>query len=260
MNVKTMHPKQMRELIRKGAFDQPTSGVSLGYAQANLVMIPKAYAYDFLLFTQRNPKPCPVLAVSDPGASSVAIGEDADLYTDLGKYRIYREGVLSEEREDVSDFKDKGLVAFLLGCSFSFESELLAAGISIRHINEQKNVAMYDTNLPLKGSGVFEGNTVVSMRPIKGSEVAKAVEITSRLSKVHGSPIHVGCPEAIGIQRIEEPDYGDFVPIQADEVPVFWACGVTPQNALRKSKIPFAITHAPGFMFISDVKNIDLLD
>jgi uncharacterized protein YcsI (UPF0317 family) len=260
MNVKTMPPKQMRELIRKGQFDQPTSGVCLGYAQANLVMIPKAYAYDFLLFAQRNPKPCPVLAVSDPGASSIAIGEGADLYTDLGRYRIYRDGELTEERAEVSDYKDQGLVAFLLGCSFSFESELLAAGIPLRHIDRQKNVAMYDTTIPLEGSGVFEGNTVVSMRPIKGRDVARAVEITARLSKVHGSPIHVGSPEAIGIQHIEEPDYGEFVPILEDEIPVFWACGVTPQNVLRRSKIPFAITHAPGFMFITDIRNIDLLD
>ena len=247
MDYSKARPETMRELIRNREFMMPTSGVASGYAQGNLVIIPKEYAYDFLLFAYRNPKPCPLLYVSDAGEKHLdKIAAESNIYTDIGNYNIYENGVLVSNLDNVEEYYRDDLVSFIIGCSFTFESELLKEGIRIPHIEKKANVAMYDTNIKLSGSGVFSGNTVVSMRPIKSRDVSKAVMITSRYAKVHGAPVHVGNPADIGIEDIEKPDYGDFVGIKEDEVPVFWACGVTPQNALRQSKIPFAITHGPG--------------
>lgn len=248
-------------MIRKGDFNKPTTGVSLGYAQGNLVIIDKQYAYDFLLLAYRNPKPCPILYVSDPGEINLKkIAKESNIYKDIGRYRVYEDGKLVEECEDVSHYYNENLVAFIIGCSFTFEAELLKSGISIPHIESENNVSMYDTKIPLETSGIFKGNTVVSMRGIKANQVARAVEISSKFSKVHGGPIHIGKPEMIGINDLTQPDYGDYTELQSDEVPVFWACGVTPQNALRQSKIPFAITHAPGYMFVTDILNRDIED
>lgn len=252
-------PKDVRALIREGMIDYQTSGMCEGYAQANLVVLPQKYAYDFLLFAMRNPRSCPLLEVSDVGQRGLKfLGEDADIARDIPKYRIYEKGELKGEYTDVSDFWRDDLVSFLIGCSFSFEGELLAADVPVRQIEQGCNVPMYNTNIACEEAGVFKGNMVVSMRPIPYELVPKAVMITGAMPKVHGSPVHIGSPEHIGIRDINKPDYGDMVEIRDGEVPVFWPCGVTPQAVVMASKPDFCITHAPGHMFISDIKNVNL--
>ncbi|MDY3919647.1 MAG: putative hydro-lyase [Candidatus Limivivens sp.] len=260
MNYAEMSPGEVRALIRKGAITGPTSGMCAGYAQANLVILPKDLAYDFLLFTQRNPRPCPILEVSDVGSTRLSFmaDEDANIATDFPKYRVYENGILTGEYTDVTKFWRSDLVSFLIGCSFSFESELLEAGIPVRHIEENCNVPMFNTNIACTPAGIFSGNMVVSMRPLPYDQVVKAVQVTAAMPRVHGAPIHIGDPAAIGISDIHKPDYGDPVTIRPGEVPVFWPCGVTPQNVIMNTRPPFVITHAPGHMFITDVKNSDL--
>ena len=259
MNTATMTPSEIRRLIRDGRITGPTAGMCAGYAQANLVVLPKELAYDFLLFAQRNPKSCPLLEVSDTGERLLnTIAKGADIATDIPLYRIYRDGNLEQETTDISEYWRGDFVSFLIGCSFSFEADLLEAGVPVRHIEEGKNVPMYRTNLPCVPAGAFHGNMVVSMRPLPCSLIPKAVQITGEMPKVHGAPVHIGDPSVIGIRDLAKPDFGDPVTIQPGEVPVFWPCGVTPQNAVMASKPPFAITHAPGHMFITDIKNINL--
>ncbi len=259
MSYATATPKEVRSLIREQIITGQTSGMCQGYAQANLVVLPKDLAYDFLLFAQRNPRPCPLLEVSDVGSTILKeIAPGANIARDIPKYRIYRKGVLEEECCDVSAFWREDLVSFLIGCSFSFEGDLLAADVPVRQIEEHKNVPMYNTNIPCQSAGIFHGNMVVSMRPIPYELVPKAVLITGAMPKVHGAPIQIGTPEAIGITDLEHPDYGDMVTINEGEVPVFWPCGVTPQNVIMQSKPEFVITHAPGHMLITDVKNTNL--
>lgn len=254
-------PKEIREMIREGKIAEPTSGFCPGYAQANLVVLPKDEAFDFLLFAQRNPKPCPILEVSDAGSRYLKkIAPGADIARDIPKYRVYENGVLTGEYTDVADLWREDFVSFLIGCSFSFESELIQAGIEMRHNTMGCNVPMYLTNIPCESAGVFHGNMVVSMRPIPYEKVVKVVTVTAAVPRVHGAPVHIGDPSVIGIQDIGKPDFGDPVVIREGEVPVFWACGVTPQAAVMASKLPFVITHAPGHMLITDVKNIDLKD
>ncbi|MDO4344302.1 MAG: putative hydro-lyase [Eubacteriales bacterium] len=255
-------PGRVRALIREGKIDYPTTGMCSGYAQANLVMLPKDLAWDFLLFCQRNPRSCPLLEVSDAGSYTFPVfGAGCDIRTDVPRYRVYENGVLTGEYTDVTAIaQDCGyeLVSFLIGCSFSFESELIEAGIPVRQIEEGVNVPMYNTNIPCAGAGVFSGNMVVSMRPIPHRLVPSAVTVTAAMPRVHGAPIQIGYPEAIGITDLSHPDYGDMVTIKEGEVPVFWPCGVTPQAVVMNSKPVFAITHAPGHMFITDVKNVQL--
>jgi len=252
-------PSEVRKLIRKGDITCPTSGMCSGYAQANLVVLPKDMAFDFLLFAVKNPKACPLLEVTEPGSRKlVDIASDADIATDIPKYRIYENGELTGEYTDVSDYWRDDLVSFLIGCSFSFEWELLAADIPVRHIEENRNVPMYKTNIECKSAGAFHGNMVVSMRPIPHDLVPKAVLVTGDMPRVHGAPVHIGSPEVIGINSIDNPDFGDAVTIRDGEVPVFWPCGVTPQAVVMASKPPFCITHSPGHMFITDVKNVNL--
>ncbi|MDR2090928.1 MAG: putative hydro-lyase [Clostridiales bacterium] len=254
-------PKDIRALIRAGKIDFNTSGMCAGYAQANLVILPKSSAYDFLLFAQRNPKSCPVLEVGDAGSKGLKIIADGvDIARDLPRYRIYEKGVMTGEYTDVSRFWRDDLVSFLIGCSFSFESALLDAGVPVRHIEEGKNVPMYMTDIDCVPAGVFSGKMVVSMRPIPHNQVVKAVTVTASMPRVHGSPIHIGNPSAIGIKDINKPEFGDAVRINEGEVPVFWCCGVTPQSVMMNSKPDFVITHAPGHMFITDIKNVDLKD
>lgn len=261
MNYSEMSPKEVRALISRGEIDFPTPGMCAGYAQANLVILPKELADDFLLFTQRNPKACPVLEVTRPGDRFIRqIADNADVTREIPKYRVYKRGKLKKELTEVSDLWTDDMVAFLIGCSFSFEDALLKAGVPIRHIEEEKNVPMYDTNIPCESAGPFHGNMVVSMRPIPIALISKAINVTAAMPRVHGAPIHIGAPEAIGIKRLDKPDYGDAVTINPGEIPVFWPCGVTPQNVLMKSKPEFAITHAPGHMFITDVLNEDLMN
>ena len=259
MNYANMKPQEVKDLIRSGEIDYQTSGMCNGYAQANLCILPKEYAFDFLLFCMRNPKPCPILEVGDVGSREIkTMAQYGDICTDFPKYRIWKNGVLEKEVTDISEYWQDDFVYFLIGCSFSFESELLEADVPVRHIEENRNVPMFNTNIALEPAGKFHGNMVVSMRPIPDDLVVKAVNVTAAMPRVHGAPVHIGNPEAIGIEDIFSPDYGDSVTVNGGETPVFWACGVTPQNAVIQSKPPIAITHSPGHMFITDVKNVSL--
>lgn len=252
-------PAEVRKLIREGKITGPTSGMCPGYAQANLVVLPKEYAYDFLLFTQRNPKSCPVLEVSEVGERFLKkIAPGADIAADIPRYRVYEKGELTGEYTDVSKFWREDFVSFLIGCSFSFESELLDAGIEVRHISMGCNVPMYITNIDCEPAGIFNGKMVVSMRPVPYDQIVKAVTVSGQMPKVHGTPIHIGNPAIIGIRDINKPDFGDAVPFRDGEVPVFWCCGVTPQSVVMNVKPSFCITHAPGHMLITDVKNAEL--
>ncbi|MEG1435789.1 MAG: putative hydro-lyase, partial [Gordonibacter sp.] len=258
-NMLDASPAEARRLIRTGAFTVPTSGLCPGYAQANLIVLPREQAYDFLLFAQRNPKPCPLLEVTEVGARETTIcATDCDIATDFPRYRIYEYGELVAEVENVADYWRDDLVSFVIGCSFSFESELVEAGIEIRHNTMGRNVPMYLTGVDCKPAGTMSGKMVMSMRPIPHDQVVKAVQISGAIPQVHGAPIHIGDPAAIGVRDIARPEFGDPVDIHEGEVPVFWACGVTPQSIVMNSKPPFAITHAPGCMLITDTKNIDL--
>ena len=251
--------KELRQACRDGACTGPTPGLALGYVQANLVILPRDWAFDFLLFCQRNSKPCPVLDVTEPGdpeAKLVAAG--SDLRTDLPAYRVWVNGELVEEPTDITAHWRDDLVSFVIGCSFTFENALLAAGVPVRHIEQNVNVPMYRTNIACEPAGRFSGPLVVSMRPLTPKQAVKATQICSRFPRAHGAPVHFGDPSAIGIRDIDKPDYGDAVEIRAGEVPVFWACGVTPQAALMQAKPPFAITHKPGHMFLTDLKDTDL--
>lgn len=249
-------PSNAREMIRQNNWLKPTSGLSNGFIQANLAVLPKELAFEFLLFCQRNPKPCPIIDITEPGSGIPALAApNADLRTDIPKYRVYRNGELAEEKTDVSDIWDDNMVGFLLGCSFTFEEALLNNGIPIRHIEENCNVPMYKTNIECVKAGRFEGPMVVSMRPMSEKDAIRAVQVTSRFPSVHGAPVHIGNPASIGIYDIQNPDFGDRVTIKEGEVPVFWACGVTPQAIAMHVKPEIMITHAPGFMFITDIKN-----
>ena len=255
-DLSTKSAKEVRSLIRENKVIRPTSGMALGHAQANLAILPRDLAYDFLLFAQRNPKPCPILDVTEVGSPEPCIvAPGADLRYDIAKYRIYRHGQLEDEVLDIEKYWTKDMVAFLLGCSFTFETPLLRNGIPIRHIEENCNVPMYITNIECVPAGVFSGPTVVSMRPIPEEMVVRAVQVTSRLPAVHGAPVHIGNPARIGIKDINKPDLGDPVTIKPGEVPVFWACGCTPQAVAMKVKPEIMITHAPGYMFICDTKD-----
>jgi uncharacterized protein YcsI (UPF0317 family) len=258
-DIQKLTPAEIRSLIRKGKWDKPTAGLAMGYAQANLVILPQKYAFDFLLFCQRNPKPCPLLEVLEPGKFRTEfLSSDADIRTDIPRYNIYRRGKLQGTVKEIKNLWKPDLVTFLLGCSFSFEEAMLRAKIPIRYIEEDKNVSMYITDIPCKPAGVFRGPLVVTMRPIPSEKVIRAVQITSRYAWVHGAPIHIGDPLTIGIKDLRKPDFGDPVAIKKGEVPVFWACGVTPQAVVMRVKPDLCITHTPGHMFISDLLNEEL--
>jgi uncharacterized protein YcsI (UPF0317 family) len=231
----------------------PTTGWAPGFTQANLVSLPQDWAWDMLLFGQRNPQPVPLLDVTDPGSFSTPLAPGADLRTDVPLYRVWRDGELAGEQSDVRDVWRDDLVTFLIGCSFSFETALLDAGVPVRNIEQGKNVSMYRTNVECRPAGRLSGPLVVSMRPIPAAQVTTAVQVTGRMPQVHGAPVHIGAPEALGIEDLARPDFGDPVRAEPGDVPVFWACGVTPQAALMASKPPFAITHAPGHMFVTDI-------
>lgn len=251
----TLTAQGLRSLCRSGQFSGTTSGLVQGHVQANLLIVPREYAYEFLLFCQRNPKSCPLVEVLDAGEFTPHCAPDADLRRDLPAYRVFENGILSREVSDISALWRDDFVSFLIGCSFSFESAIIRSGIGLRHIEQERNVAMYKTTLACVPAGRFDGNMVVSMRPIKSREIAQVVEISARYPQVHGAPVHIGHPELIGIADIDQPDFGDPVDIAADELPVFWACGVTPQYIAEQSRIPFCISHAPGKMFITELRN-----
>jgi len=251
-------PDQLRKLIRSGDWTTPTSGVATGFVQANLVMLPAEAAFEFLLFCVRNPKPCPILDVLEPGEVEPSIAPGADLRTDLPKYRIFRNGKLEREVEDVRDFFHKNIVGFLLGCSFSFEFALIAAGVPVRNIEEGKNVSMYVTSRQCRPAGRFSSPLVVSMRPMTPEKAVRATQVTTRFHLTHGAPVHLGSPGSIGIKDLSRPDFGDPVDIKDGEIPVFWACGVTSALAATSAPLPLVITHAPGHMFVSDLRDEDL--
>ena len=227
--------------------------------QGNVVILPKALADDFLRYCQLNPKPCPVLAVSQPGDPMLPkLGADIDIRIDVPRYRVWRRGELIDEPTDLRALWRDDLVTFVIGCSFSFEQALLDAGLSLRHVDQNRNVAMYRTNIATEAAGPFHGPMVVSMRPLKAKAAIRAIQVTSRFPDVHGAPVHLGDPSLIGIADLSQPDYGDAVDVMPDELPVFWACGVTPQAAIAQAKPEFCITHAPGAMLITDLLNHQL--
>ena len=247
---------QARLDARAGRLTGPTANLAPGNVQANLAILPRDLAADFLRFCQRNPKPCPVLAVSEPGDPSLPdLGVDIDIRSDIPRYRVWHDGELVAEPTDVRDIWRDDLVSFLIGCSFSFEEAMLDNGLPVRHIEQGCNVPMYRTNIPTRAAGPFAGPLVVSMRPMNAADAIRAVQVTSRFPSVHGAPVHLGDPALIGIADIGRPDYGDPVEIKPGEMPVFWACGVTPQSVVAATRPPFCITHAPGHMLVTDLIN-----
>jgi len=250
-----MNTEEIRKKIRDGEHTGPTSGIAGDKVQANLAILPKEYAFDFLLFAIRNSKPVPIIEVLEAGEFVSRYAKNSDIRTDIPQYNIYKNGELTETVSDIKKCWRDDFVTFLIGCSFTFEQAILDAGISIKHIDEGRNVAMYKTNIETEPAGGFKGNTVVSMRPFKKSLVDKVTEITNEFPNMHGGPVHAGDPKEIGIRNIDKPDYGDSIEIAEDEVPVFWACGVTPQNVVLNAKPEILISHAPGHMFITDINN-----
>ena len=247
-------PRELRRRIRSGDHKTTTAGHALGHLQGNLVILPAEWALDFAVFCQRNPKPCPLLAISDRGTPVLpSLGDDLDLRTDLPKYRIWEHGVLQSEVHDISDIWRGDFVAFVIGCSFSFEEALMDNGLGVRHIEEGSEGSMYITNLATKKAGPFEGSLVVSMRPYLEADAIRAVEITGRFPLAHGAPVHLGDPSRIGVKDLSAPDFGVAVSFKTGEIPVFWACGVTPQVVVKKAKPPICITHAPGHMVVTDL-------
>lgn len=260
MELARAKPGEVRLLARENSLRDETAGVCLGYAQANLVILPKDLAYDFLLFCTRNPKPCPLLEATDVGSfEPVIMAPGADLRTDIARFRIYRNGEPAEEVDSIVEYWRDDFVAFLLGCSVTFEEALLNKGIPVRHLEEGRGVTpMYKTNIECKPAGGFRGPMVVSMRPIPYDRISETIMTTARFPRVHGAPVHVGDPRIIGIADLDSTDYGVPVRINEGEVPIFWACGVTPQAVALVSRPEIMITHVPGHMFITDVLNEQL--
>lgn len=244
----------VRRAIRNGAYAGHTAGLAAGKLQCNLAILPEAYALDFLRFCQRNPKPCPVVGVGDTGHPMLpTLGDDIDIRRDVSKYRVFRDGVLADEVTDIAPLWRDDLVTVALGCSFTFENALIRAGIPVRHVAQGTNVPMFKSNIDLAPAGPFSGKMVVTMRPIKADQVEMARQISAQFPHAHGAPIAVGDPAQLAIPDLSQPDWGEPVDVHAGEVPVYWACGVTPQNVLLDAKLPLCITHSPGHMLISDV-------
>jgi len=257
--VSAASPHAIRLAARAQRITGQTAGLAPGFVQGNLVVLPNDLADEFLRFCQQNPRPCPLIAVSEPGDPRIpALGEDLDLRTDLPCYRVWRNGVFVTSTPSIVDVWRDDLVAFVIGCSFSFEEALAVEGIPLKHVRAGTTVPMYRTNVMCEPAGRFAGPLVVSMRPMTAADAIRAIQITSRFPAVHGAPVHLGDPSLIGIRDLSRPDYGDPVDVSADEMPVFWACGVTPQAAIVSARIPFAITHAPGCMLVTDIPNATL--
>ncbi len=251
--------RDARRAIRAGRHRGHTAGLAHGYVQGNLCILPLEYATDFAAYCQRNPKPCPLIGMSAPGDPRLpTLAQDLDIRTDVPRYRVFRHGELDAEPTDIRDLWRDDLVSFVLGCSFSFEQALMADGVALRHVERGENVAMYKTNIETVPAGRFSGQLVVSMRPLPPAQAIRAVQITSRFPNVHGAPVHIGLPELIGIEDLEAPFAGDAPHMHEDELPVFWACGVTPQIAIEQARPALCITHKPGAMVITDVLNTSL--
>lgn len=253
----SMTPREARRLFRAGDYAGYTSGYCRGYIQGSLCILPQRHALDFASYCQRNPKPCPLLAVGSPGDPFLpALGEDLDIRTDVPRYRVMRDGEIVEQPTDIRHLWRDDLVAFVWGCSFSFEQALLEAGITLRECAQGDRVVMYETNIDTHPVGVFRGRTIVTMRPLVPAEAIRAIQVTARFPNAHGAPIHIGLPEMIGIEDLEKPMFRGRPPqMQPHELPVFWACGVTPQLAVMRGNLPFCILHKPGSMVIADRLN-----
>ncbi|MCB1687900.1 MAG: putative hydro-lyase [Halioglobus sp.] len=254
----TLSPGELRRKIRAGEHIGNTSGSAPGFVQCNIVILPASHAHDFMQFCLRNPKPCPLIAVSEAGDAALPTLGDIDIRVDVPGYRVFRDGDLTEEVSDISALWQDDFVTFALGCSFSFEEALLEDGLEVRNLSQGLNVPMYRTNIDCLASGAFSGKMVVSMRPYRAADAIRAIQICSRFPAVHGAPIHLGDPLEIGIADLSQPDYGDAVRLEQGELPVFWACGVTPQVALQQARLPLAITHSPGCMLVTDMRNSQL--
>jgi uncharacterized protein YcsI (UPF0317 family) len=255
-----MNPsRDVRRAIRSGRHRKHTAGLAPGYVQGNVCILPREYAEDFRAFCERNPKPCPLLAMSAPGDPRLpALGEDLDIRTDVPRYRVFRDGVQSEDVTDLRELWRGDLVTFVLGCSFSFEQALMDAGLPLRYVEQGHNVSMYRTNVDTTPAGRFRGKLVVSMRPFKPADAIRAIEITSRYPRSHGAPVHIGRPDLIGIDDLSRPWAGDPTEVRADELPLFWACGITPQSVVLDAKPSLCITHAPGHMLVTDLENASM--
>lgn len=253
-DLKDRSARDVRQAIRDGHYSGQTSGLAKGKLQCNIAIIPQDYALDFLRFCQRNPKPCPIVGVSDTGQPMLpTLGRDIDIRHDVPRYRVFRDGVLRDEVTDIANLWSDTMVTVALGCSFTFENALVRQSIPVRHIEMGRNVPMYSSDIPLVSAGPFGGTMVVTMRPIPAGQVEQARAISARFPQAHGAPIAIGDPQTIGINDLSRPDWGEPVDIRAGEVPVYWACGVTPQNVLLSARLPLCITHAPGHMLIADV-------
>ncbi|HYX66125.1 MAG TPA: putative hydro-lyase [Burkholderiales bacterium] len=253
------HPREVRQAIREGRHRSHTAGLARGYVQGNVCILPLRYAEDFRAFCERNPKPCPLLAMSAPGDPRLpALGADIDIRTDVPRYRVFRNGVHEEDLTDLRAVWRDDLVTFILGCSFSFEEALMKAGLTLRYVEQGRNVPMYRTSVETVPAGRFRGKLVVSMRPFKPADAIRAIEITARYPRVHGSPVHIGRPDLIGIADLAQPWAGDPTEMREDELPVFWACGITPQSVVLEAKPTLCITHSPGHMLVTDLENASL--
>jgi uncharacterized protein YcsI (UPF0317 family) len=260
-NLRDADGRRIRDFCRSGALTGPTAGMACGYTQVNLVVLPSSLADDFDAFCRLNPKPCPLLERTEAGVFGPhRMAPGADLRTDLPRYRVYRSGELVDRPRSIEKYWREDFVSFLIGCSFTFEWAMLRAGLPVRHVEENRNVPMYRTNIVCAPAGPFHGPMVVSMRPLTPDQARQAVEVTSHFERVHGAPVQIGEPDAIGIARLGEPDYGDAVTIREREIPVFWACGVTPMEAIMRAKPKIAMTHEPGHMLVTDVRDEDLRD
>lgn len=254
----TPSPAELRSRVRSGEHTGNTSGLAPGFVQCNIVILPAEYAQDFLLFCQANPKPCPLVAVGQPGQTTLPTLGDIDIRADVPGYHVFRDGDLPEEVADIAALWRDDLVTFALGCSFSFEEALIADGLDVRNVSEDCNVPMYRSSIDCTPAGIFSSKMVVSMRPFIPPHAIRAIQICTRFPAVHGAPVHLGNPGHIGIANLAKPDYGDAVTIETGEVPLFWACGVTPQLALANARLPLAITHSPGCMLVTDLRNSQL--
>jgi uncharacterized protein YcsI (UPF0317 family) len=253
------HPREVRRAIREGRHRGHTAGLARGYVQGNVCILPREYAAEFEAFCRANPKPCPLLAMSKPGDAALPqLGADLDIRTDVPRYRIFRHGVLEEEVSDLRAVWRDDLVTFVLGCSFSFEQALMDAGLRLRYVDEGRNVPMYRTSIDTQPAGRFRGKLVVSMRPFRPADAIRAIEITSRYPRVHGAPVHIGRPDLIGIAELDKPWAGDATEVRADELPLFWACGITPQSVVLDARPSLCIAHAPGHMLVTDLLNTAL--
>jgi len=251
-------PRAVRLACRSGAITGPTAGMAPGYVQANLAVLPADLAAEFLRFCHANPRPCPVIGISEPGSFKVpTLGEDLDIRTDFPGYRVWKDGEMIADTTDVSDYWRDDLVAFVIGCSHSFEEALMQEGLKLRHIEQGTKVPMYRTSVQCTPAGRFSGRMVMSMRPFTPADAIRAIQITTRFPQVHGAPLHVGLPELIGVKDLSKTDYGDPVEVRPDELPVFWACGVTPQSVIAEAKPSFAITHSPACMLVTDRRNTE---